>query len=460
MRTDSVTRAAEAVAEIRDLIKERYGAENLPETPPQYKTRAKNAQEAHEAIRPTSAHITPDSIKSMLKIEQYKLYNLIWQRAVASQMIPATLDTVSVDLSCGKGNRFRANGSTITNPGFISVYQEGFDDQKADDADEKMLPPVEVGDELNLNDIKGIQHFTEPPPRFTEASLVKALEEFGIGRPSTYASIIYTLKNREYVTLDSKRFKPTDVGRVVARFLNEYFTRYVDYNFTAGMEDHLDAIARGENEWVPMLEEFWSPFIKQVKDIDGSVTRQDVTHEKIDEKCPECSKPLSIRLGRRGNFIGCTGYPECKYTRNVEGEEQQEAATEEVEGRSCPTCESKLIIRQGRYGKFIGCSTYPTCKYIEPLVKPKETSVTCPECKEGTILERRSRYGKIFYSCSRYPDCKYALWNEPVDKPCPDCKFPITAIKTTKRRGTERVCPQKECKFTEQIEAPAEKGSV
>lgn len=456
MRTDSVNLAAEAITEIREVIKERYGADNVPDEPRVYKTRAKNAQEAHEAIRPTSASITPDSIKDKLKIEQYKLYNLIWQRAVASQMISATLDTVTVDLSCGEGNRFRANGSTITTPGFISVYQEGHDDQKPDDSDGKILPPVEVGDELTLNEIKGIQHFTEPPPRFTEASLVKALEEFGIGRPSTYASIIYTLKHREYVSLDSKRFKPTDVGRVVARFLNDYFTQYVDYNFTAGMEDQLDAVARGENEWVPMLKEFWSPFIKQVKEIDSTVTRQDVTQEKMDEACPECGKPLSIRLGRRGSFIGCTNYPECKYTRNVAGD-QEETAPEEVEGRTCPTCNEKLIIRHGRYGKFIGCSTYPTCKYIEPLIKPKETNVTCPECQEGTILERRSRYGKIFYSCSRYPDCKYALWNEPLDKPCPTCDFPITAIKTTKRRGTERVCPQKECDFAETIEPPAEK---
>jgi DNA topoisomerase-1 len=459
MRTDSVNLAAEAITEIREVIKERYGADHLPDEPRQYKTRAKNAQEAHEAIRPTSSSITPDSIKDKLKIEQYKLYNLIWQRTVASQMISATLDTVTVDLSCGEGNRFRANGSTITIPGFISVYQEGHDDQKVDDSEGKILPLVEVGDELTLNDIKGIQHFTEPPPRFTEASLVKSLEEFGIGRPSTYASIIYTLKHREYVTLDSKRFKPTDVGRVVARFLNDYFTQYVDYNFTAGMEDHLDAIARGENEWVPMLEEFWSPFIKQVKEIDSTVTRQDVTQEKMDENCPECSKPLSIRLGRRGSFIGCTGYPECKYTRNVNGD-QEETAPEEVEGRTCPTCNEKLIIRHGRYGKFIGCSKYPDCKYIEPLIKPKETNVICPECKTGTILERRSRYGKIFYSCSRYPDCKYALWNEPVDRPCPVCDFPLTAIKTTKRRGTERVCPQKECTFSEQIEPPAEKVEV
>lgn len=459
MRTDSVHLANEAITEIREVIKERFGEDHLPEEPRFYKTRSKNAQEAHEAIRPTSASITPDSIKDKLKIEQYKLYNLIWQRTIACQMISATLDTVTVDLSCGQGNRFRANGSTITIPGFISVYQEGHDDHKPEDGEGKILPPVEVGDELSLNEIRGIQHFTEPPPRFTEASLVKALEEFGIGRPSTYASIIYTLKHREYVTLDSKRFKPTDVGRVVARFLNDYFNQYVDYNFTAGMEDHLDQIARGENEWVPMLEEFWTPFIKLVKEIDSTVTRQDVTQEKLDENCPECGKPLSIRLGRRGSFIGCTGYPECKYTRNVDGD-KEEAPTEEVEGRTCPDCNEKLIIKQGRYGKFIGCSKYPECKHIEPLIKPKETDVTCPECKEGMILERRSRYGKIFYSCSRYPDCKYAIWNEPVNKPCPVCNWPITSIKTTKRRGTERVCPQKECTFAETIEPPEEKKEV
>ncbi len=459
MRTDSVNLAAEAITEIRDVIKERFGADHLPEEPRVYKTRSKNAQEAHEAIRPTSASITPDSIKDKLKIEQYKLYNLIWQRTIACQMISATLDTVTVDLSCGEGNRFRANGSTITVPGFISVYQEDFDDQKPEDGEGKILPPVEVGDELTLNEIRGIQHFTEPPPRYTEASLVKALEEFGIGRPSTYASIIYTLKNREYVTLDSKRFKPTDVGRVVARFLNDYFTQYVDYNFTAGMEDNLDEIARGENEWVPMLQSFWGPFIKQVKDIDSSVTRQDVTHEKLDENCPDCGKPLSIRLGRRGSFIGCTGYPECKYTRNVDGD-NEEAPTEEVEGRTCPDCNEKLVIKHGRYGKFIGCSKYPECKHIEPLIKPKETDVVCPECKQGKILQRRSRYGKIFYSCNRYPDCKYAIWNEPVDKPCPVCNWPITTIKITKRRGTERVCPQKECTFSETIEAPEGKKEV
>jgi len=306
------------------------------------------------------------------------------------------------------------------------------------------------GDEIKLDDILCNQHFTEPPPRFTEASLVKALEEFGIGRPSTYASIIWTLKNREYVTIDKKRFTPTDVGRIVNKFLTEYFTQYVDFNFTANLEDTLDAISRGESEWVPTLRDFWEPFIKLVGVIDETVERKDVTQEKLDEECPECGKPLSIRLGRRGRFVGCTGFPDCSYTRSLTEDGEQEEV-EKVD-RQCPECNSDLVIKHGRYGKFIGCSGYPECKHIEPLVKPKETGVTCPECKQGEILQRRSRYGKIFYSCARYPDCKYALWNEPLAEACPQCQWPITSIKTTKRKGTERVCPQKECNFAEPFE--------
>ena len=457
MRTDSVNMAAEALDEIRGLIVERYGKDNLPDQARIYKTKAKNAQEAHEAIRPTSVNRIPDDIKNKLSSDQYKLYSLVWKRTVACQMISATIDTVAVDLSCGEGNRFRANGSTIAIPGFITVYQEDVDDPKKDDGEGKMLPPLKEGQELPLKEILCNQHFTEPPPRFSEASLVKALEEFGIGRPSTYASIISTLKNREYVTLESKRFHPTDVGRIVNRFLTEYFTQYVDYNFTAEMEDSLDQISRGESEWVPMLEKFWGPFIKLVGKIDKTVERKDVTQEKIDEKCPKCGKPLSIRLGRRGRFIGCTGYPDCDYTRNLDGEEDESTEPEKVEGRQCPECDSDLIIRAGRYGKFIGCSNYPKCKFIEPLEKPKDTEVICPECHKGTILQRRSRYGKIFYSCSEYPKCKYAIWNEPVKQACPKCNWEITTIKTTKRYGVQRVCPQKECDFAETLEPPEKK---
>ncbi len=453
MRTDSVNVAAEAIDEIRRLIVERYGKENLPESPRVYQTKAKNAQEAHEAIRPTSVFSIPENIKDYLSPEQLKLYDLIWKRTVACQMISATIDTVAADLICGhEKNRFRANGSTIADPGFIMVYQEGLDDSKKEDGDEKMLPPLEVGDVIKLLNIQSEQHFTEPPPRYTEASLIKALEEFGIGRPSTYASIIGTLQARKYALLDSKRFIPTDVGRIVNRFLTQYFTQYVDYDFTAKLEDDLDAVSRGEEEWVPLLEKFWGPFKTKVDDIEEHVSRKDVTQEQIDEKCPKCDKPLSIRLGRRGRFIGCTGYPECDYTRNLSEEPGASSEPEVVEGRLCPECNSPLVIKVGRYGKFIGCSNYPNCKHIEPLEKPTDTGVQCPECKQGSILKRKSRYGKIFYSCSRYPDCKYAVWNEPIAEKCPQCGWPILTIKTTKRRGTEKVCPQKECSFSEPLD--------
>jgi DNA topoisomerase-1 len=452
MRTDSVNLAQDALDELRAYIPERYGDKALPDSPPVYKTKAKNAQEAHEAIRPTSIRNTPDEISKYLSAEQLKLYNLIWKRTIACQMIHATINTVSVDFACGEDNRLRANGSVVVDPGFMAVYQEGEDDKKGD-SEEKLLPPMEKGDTCKLKDIRADQHFTEPPPRYSEASLVKTLEEHGIGRPSTYATIISTLQAREYVTLEKKRFYPTDVGRVVSKFLTEHFTQYVDYDFTARLEDELDAVARGEKDWVPLMQDFWKPFKTLVDDKEASVSRSDVTTEATDEECPKCSKPLNIRLGRRGRFIGCSGYPECDYTRNVD-DERGNGEPEVVEGRKCPDCESDLIIRSGRYGKFIGCSNYPNCKYIEPLEKPEDSGVQCPQCKKGNILKRKSRRGKIFFSCARYPDCDYAIWNEPLAQPCPTCHWPITSIKTTKRSGTQRVCPQQDCKFAEPWDAP------
>lgn len=453
MRTDSVNLAQEAVDEIRAFIGQKFGPDNVPKEPRTFKTKSKNAQEAHEAIRPTSALREPSSLKSVLSADQYKLYNLIWKRAVSCQMIHATINTVSADLSCGEGNSFRATGSTIAHAGFMAVYLEGRDDQKEkDDDQETLLPELTEGQELQLNEIIPAQHFTEPPPRFGEASLVKSLEEYGIGRPSTYASIISTLQARDYVKLEKKRFYPTDVGRIVNKFLTEHFTQYVDYNFTAKLEDDLDAISRGEKQWVPLMKKFWGPFKKLVVEKDESVQRKDVTHEAIDEKCPECGGPLSIRLGRNGRFIGCNNYPECKYTRNLD-ENGEIEEPEIIEDRKCPKCESALIIKRGRYGKFIGCTGYPDCRHIEPLEKPEDTKVLCPECSQANLLKRKSRNGKIFYSCANYPKCKYAIWNEPVAEICPDCNWPILSIKTTKRRGTEKVCPQKECKFAEPYEA-------
>lgn len=452
MRTDSVNLSQTAIEELREVILDKYGQAALPAEPRTYKTKSKNAQEAHEAIRPTSAKIIPEDIKSYLTPEQWKLYNLIWKRTVACQMESATLDTVAVDLQCGENHLFRANGSVVVDPGFMKVYEESTDDAKKE-PDQKMLPAMKEGEKIQVNDIVGEQHFTEPPPRFSEATLVKALEEFGIGRPSTYASIISTLQNREYVYLETKRFYPTDVGRIVNKFLTNYFTQYVDYEFTARLEDELDAISRGEKQYKPVLKTFWEPFTELVKTTETSVQRKDVTQEQLDEACPKCGNPLSIRLGKRGRFVGCTTYPECDFTRSLGDEAEPEA---EAMDKACPACQKPLQIKQGKYGKFIGCSGYPDCKHIEPLEKPQDTKVECPECKQGTILKRKSRYGKIFYSCARYPDCKYAIWNEPINQPCPTCEWPITTIKVTKRKGTERVCPQKECKFAEPYETEEE----
>jgi len=448
MRTDSVNLADEALAELRDYIGERFGRDHLPREPRRYKTKAKNAQEAHEAVRPTSILRTPAELRDHLTKEQFRLYELIWKRTLACQMIHATIDTVTVDLACGPGNLFRATGSTIANPGFMVVYLESVDDAKGEE-DEKILPPLEKGEQVTLEAIRTEQHFTEPPPRFSEASLVKALEEYGIGRPSTYASIISTLQEREYVELENKRFHPTDVGRVVNRFLTSYFTRYVDYDFTARLEDELDAVSRGEEEWVPLLEQFWRPFKEQIDHTEENVKRSDVTHEALEEACPKCGGQLSIRLGRHGRFVGCTNYPECDYTRDLEGTRKESEAPEVVADRSCPECGSGLVVKRGKYGKFIGCSAYPKCRYIEPLEKPQDTGVACPKCHKGTLMRRKSRRGKVFFSCSTYPACDYATWNEPIAEPCPRCHWPILTLKTTKRNGTEKVCPRRECGYAE-----------
>lgn len=454
MRTDSVNLAQDAIKEIRQLITERYKQENLPDEPRLYKTKSKNAQEAHEAIRPTSAARTPESIKSFLTPEQFKLYDLIWKRTVASQMISAIIDTLTIDMTAGnEQNQFRSTGSTVTDPGYMRVYQEGSDDKSDDLGDEPRLPLLAQGDVVDLKDINCNQHFTEPPPRYSEATLIKALEEYGIGRPSTYAAIVSTLQTREYVLLEQKRFRPTDIGRIVNKFLTQYFTRYVDYDFTAKLEDELDDISRGEKEWIPLLEGFWDPFKFQVDNIQETVKRKDVTQELIDENCPLCGKPLSIRLGKRDRFIGCTGYPDCTYTRALveqPGQAMQDA--ELVEGKTCPDCGGMLKIKHGRYGKFIGCSNYPKCKHIESLNKPTDTGVECPECKQGKMVKRQSRKGRVFFSCSRYPDCKYAVWNEPIAKSCPKCAWPMLTIKKTKKRGLEELCPRQTCGYIKQIE--------
>jgi len=305
MRTDSVTLAEVAVAEIREVIAERYGANNVPDERRVFKTKAKNAQEAHEAIRPTSVARHPDDLKAILEDDQFKLYSLIWKRTMACQMVPAVFDTVAIEMSAGPedaGHRMRANGSVLVEAGFMAVYQEGKDDSKDDDGD-RLLPEIEDGDTIKLDVLRPEQHFTEPPPRFTEASLVKTLEEYGIGRPSTYASIIATLKNREYVEMDAKRFIPTDIGRIVIGFLTEHFTQYVDYDFTANLEDELDAVSLGEKDWVPLLEKFWRPFHELCEDKETSVTREQVAQARELGTDPKSGKPVTVRMGRYGPFV-------------------------------------------------------------------------------------------------------------------------------------------------------------
>jgi DNA topoisomerase-1 len=303
MRTDSVTLSNDALHEIREFIAEKFGVNNVPETPRAYKNKSKNAQEAHEAIRPTSARNEPFKIKEHLGDDEFRLYSLIWKRTIACQMIHATLDTVSIDLACGSDNSFRANGSTIRDPGFMRVYIEDKDDPKPDDNKENLLPPMQEGDQVDLQEIRLEQHFTEPPPRFSEASLVKTLEEYGIGRPSTYASIITTLVDREYVELENKRFHPTDVGRVVARFLTQHFPKYVDYDFTAKLEDSLDEISRGEMDWLPLMQDFWSTFKHQVDDKMENVSRDEAIQARQLGTDSKTGKPISVRMGRYGPFV-------------------------------------------------------------------------------------------------------------------------------------------------------------
>jgi len=451
MRTDSTSLSQEAIDEVREQIQAQFGAEFVPSKPRTFKAKSKNAQEAHEAIRPTSFARTPESLKGSLSADELKLYTLIWKRTVASQMEAAVLDQVRADLTSGN-TILRANGSTLVFPGFRTLYIESTD-EPSKDGDDKTLPPLEVGDEITVQTVEPKQHFTEPKPRFSEATLVKEMEAHGIGRPSTYASILNVLRVRKYVDMDKKRFVPTDVGEIVSKFLKDYFGDIVDTNFTADIENKLDAVARGERDWRPLLQEFWTPFKERVDHTQENVKRSDVTHEATDEICPECSKSMAIKLGKYGKFLACTGYPECKVAKPL-NDNGEAPAEPEMSDQTCDKCDSQMVIKAGRYGKFLGCSAYPKCKNIQPLEKPKDTEIPCPTCNKGTFLEKKSRKGKIFYSCSQYPKCKHALWNKPLDKPCPECNAPFVTEKTTKRNGTEHVCASETCTWKEQIQAP------
>ena len=462
MRTDSVVLSNQALTEAKEVIQSLYGKEYVLAKPRVFKNKAKNAQEAHEAIRPTYISKTPAELKKYLPPDQFRLYDLIWKRTVACQMAEALLDQTSVDIGAyriaasstargteggaDKGFRFRAAGTVIRFPGFMKLYIEGIDDESEER--EGTLPPLTEGEPLALGELLPEQHFTQPPPRYTEATLVKTLEEYGIGRPSTYASIMNTLLERKYARLDKKRFFPEDVGMVVSDLLTKHFTQYVDYNFTASLEEELDQVSRGEKKWKPLMAEFWGPFSSLLKQKEGEVSKEDLTTEALDEACPECGKPLAVKLGKRGKFIACTGYRDgCRYTRPLEKDGAPEVAEPELSEEKCDKCGSPMLIKDGRYGKYLACSAYPGCKNIQPLVKPKGTGITCPECKQGELTEKKSRYGKMFYSCNRYPECKFALWDPPQPGPCPTCGFPLLVKKVYKREGEFLKCPKEGCDY-------------
>jgi len=347
MRTDSVSLAKEAVEEIRGYIRDNFSSDYLPRSQPAYKSKTKNAQESHEAIRPTSILRTPEEMKGHLSVDQARLYEMIWKRTLACQMAPARFDTVSLDIRLGGDTTlFRASGQTLVFPGFIGVYREDVDD--AEEEVEGKLPVLAEGDVLPLDKLYGEQHFTQPPPRYSEASLVKSLEEYGIGRPSTYATIISTLQAREYAIIDKKRFVPTDVGRVVTRFLTDHFTRYVDYDFTAHLEDELDEVSEGKRDWIGVMDEFWKGFSVHIKE----KTNIDRPVELLDEACPDCGKPLAKKLSKYGSFISCTNYPECKYKRSLNGEAQDDASAR-LELGAHPDTQQAVLLLRGPYGHYV-----------------------------------------------------------------------------------------------------------
>jgi DNA topoisomerase I len=506
MRTDSVNVSSDAIAQVRDLIPQRFGSDYLPEKPNYYKSK-KDAQEAHEAIRPTDVSRTPESVRKYLDDHLFKLYQLIWQRFVASQMLPAILDQTTIDISVGDYT-FRATGSVQKFDGYLRVYQsptalaDREDDEKAEEGEGRALPRVAEGQTLRLDQIRPEQHFTEPPPRYTEATLVKDLEEKGIGRPSTYASIISTIVEREYVNKHQGRFTPTMLGERVSGLLVKAFDDVFDITFTARLEEELDEIEEGKLPWRDSVREFWEKFVVDLAKADEEMVSykigiptgrkcekcgqgellerisrhgfflgcsrypdcdfiQDLAPELGDESedrtefCENCGREMTLKRGRFGAFLACSGYPECKTTRRlVEG--TRIARQPDVPlGEKCPDDGGELLKRHGRFGEFIGCSNYPKCKYTRPIT----LGIKCPKCGEGEFVRRGSAgkrgRARVFYGCSRYPDCDFTTPHEPVNEPCPKCGAPFIVEKRTKQ-GNFRACLRQTCDW----EAPAPEAGV
>jgi DNA topoisomerase-1 len=509
MRTDSTRVADQALTEVREFIGSTFGADYVPEKPNYYRAKA-DAQDAHEAIRPTSMQWHPDSVRAHLTPDQYYLYSLIWKRFVASQMPPATFDETTVDIAADR-YLFRVKGSVPKFPGWMAVYNKpsdaaeeklgpGPDARSAEDDDDAtgILPALSQGDALTLRELKPEQKFTQPPPRYTEATLVKALEENGIGRPSTYATIIGVIQAREYVNKIEGKFKPTFLGMMlVEKLLSPAFDDILDPGYTRELEEDLDKIESGKSDYESTLSSFYKKFEKDLKRAAKDMpnmkegyepnppvacdkcgkpmvikagkfglflacsgypecenTRELETPEpgaegEIEETCENCGKPMVVKRGRFGQFLACTGYPECKTTRKIIATKQGIAAAkpDQIIDEKCPKCGSNLVIKQGRFGEFTACTNYPACKFV----KQKSTGVLCPK-DGGDIVERKSRRGKVFYGCANYPDCDFTLWNKPVAEKCPSCGAPFLVEKVTKRHGRQLVCNNEDCDFVRQAE--------
>jgi DNA topoisomerase I len=444
MRTDAVRVASEAQDEARRWITGRLGREYLPDVPPAYKAK-KSAQEAHEAIRPSAVEREPKAMARFLSKDQLALYRLIWERFLASQMLPAVYDTVAADIEAGTC-LFRAQGSTLKFAGFTAVYVESREESEAvpEEEQEAVVPPLSEGEILKLLALDPKQHFTQPPPRYTEASLVKTLEERGIGRPSTYAQIISTIQDREYVRREKGTLFPTELGMLVTDRLVPFFPEIMDLDFTAQLEEQLDEVEEGDADWVRLVGTFNTQLDKDIRKAKKGIPDNKIG-EDTGEKCPDCGKPVLEKWGRFGKFLACSGYPECKYTKDLGGREKP---ADEMTDEICPTCGKAMVIKHGRFGKFIACSGYPECK----TTKPVTLGITCPEAGcGGQLVERRSKRGKTFFACSKYPECKFVAWARPIAEPCPKCGATFLTERVAKGGKRTRACIRGECGYKEEV---------
>jgi len=430
MRTDSCNLSEKFVEQVKDWIGDKLGTEYVEKTTRKFKTKTRGAQEAHEAIRPTSALRTPDSVKEHLNRNQLRLYELIWKRAVSTQAKSAIFKGTTANISAGDKAMFRAHGNVMVFDGYIKIY--GTSNKDA------ILPDLKEGDKIKLEALESSQHFTEPPSRFSDATLVKELEEHGIGRPSTYAPIISTILDRGYVERDdNKKFAPKEIALLVNDLLVKNFSDIVDYDFTAKMEDDLDEIAEGKKEWQPIIKEFYKPFKENLMEKYKEVKKEDVIKEETDEVCDICGAKMLVRMSKYGKFLACSGFPNCRFTKPLEGEEPKEEVKESEE--KCEKCGEMMLIKRGKYGQFLGCSAYPKCKNMKPI--NDDTGVRCPKNCGGDIVARRTKRGRVFFGCSSYPKCNFALWSKPTGAKCDKCGELMVAD----AKAGEK-CSNKECK--------------